>query len=83
MSYNTLDRFASLQLQIDLSVASYNTLDRFASFQIWQLPRFNSHCWNPGSEAVDAVTVNCVGEVNWWSPQFPQYIESFAMPRFV
>ena len=35
-----------------------HTVDRFASFQNCQLPRCNSHFWNPGSVAVDAFTVN-------------------------
>ena len=38
-----------------------HTVDRFASFHNAQLPRFNSRCWNPGSEAVDAFTVNWGG----------------------
>lgn len=42
-----------------------HTIDRFASFQNYQLPRFNR---NPGSEAVDAFTVNWQGENNWWCP---------------
>ena len=29
-----------------------HTIDRFASHANTQLQRFNSHCWNPGSEAV-------------------------------
>ena len=33
-------------------------VDRFANFQNFQLSRFNSRYWNPGSEAVDAFTVN-------------------------
>ena len=45
-----------------------HTVDRFASFHNAQLPRFNSHCWNPGSEAVDAFTVNWGGQNNWWCP---------------
>ena len=48
-----------------------HTVDRFASFQNCQLPRFNSRCWNPGSEAVDAFTVHWGGEVNWWCPPIP------------
>ena len=43
-------------------------MDRFASFHNSQLPRFNSRCWNPGAEAVDAFTVNWVGENNWLCP---------------
>ena len=45
-----------------------HTVDRFASFQNSQVPRFNSRCWNPGSEAVDAFTVDWSGENNWWCP---------------
>ena len=42
-----------------------HTVERFARFQNCQLPRFNSRCWNPDSEAVDAFTVDWRGEVNW------------------
>ena len=35
-----------------------HTVDRFASFQNAQISRFNSCSWNPGSEAVDAFTVD-------------------------
>ena len=45
-----------------------HTVDRFADFYNCQLPRFNTRCWNPGSEAVDAFTVNWEGENNWWCP---------------
>ncbi len=45
-----------------------HTVDRFATFQNCQLTRFNSRCWNPGSEAVDAFTVNWSGELNWLCP---------------
>ena len=45
-----------------------HSVDRFACFHNSQLPRFNSRCWNPGSEAVDAFTVNWAGENNWWCP---------------
>ncbi len=45
-----------------------HTVDRFASFHNHQLPRFNSRCWNPGSEAVEAFTVNWANENNWWCP---------------
>ena len=41
-----------------------HTVDRFADFH----NRFHSRCWNPGSEAVDAFTVNWRGENNWWCP---------------
>ena len=43
--------------QLDALWGPY-TVDRFASCDNTQLPRFNSRCWNPGSEAVDAFTVN-------------------------
>ena len=45
-----------------------HSVDRFASFQNCQIPRFNSQCWNPGAEAVDAFTVDWRGENNWWCP---------------
>lgn len=45
-----------------------HTIDRFASHANTQLERFNSRCWNPGSEAVDAFTVNWAGEMNWLCP---------------
>ena len=41
-----------------------HSVDRFASCHNCQIPRFNSRCWNPGSEAVDAFTVNWEGEIN-------------------
>ena len=45
-----------------------HTVDRFADYNNRQLPRFNSRCWNPGSEAVDAFTVDWSCENNWWCP---------------
>ena len=45
-----------------------HTVDRFADYDNCQLPRFNSRCWNPGSKAVYAFTVNWSGENNWWCP---------------
>ena len=45
-----------------------HTVDRFADFHNRQTPRFNSRCWNPGAEAVDAFTVYLVGENSWWCP---------------
>ena len=54
-------------------------VDRLASFHSCQLPRRNSHCWNPGSEAVDAFSVNWAGEVNWWCllvPLIPRIIHN-------
>ena len=43
-------------------------MDRFANLHNCQVPRFNSWCWNPGSEAVDAFTVDWAGENNWLCP---------------
>lgn len=45
-----------------------HTIDRFADYNNSQLCRFNSRCWNPGSEAVDAFTADWSGENNWWCP---------------
>jgi len=45
-----------------------HTVDWFGSFHNSQLPGFNSRCWNPGSESVDAFTVNWAGETNWLHP---------------
>ena len=45
-----------------------HSVDRFTSFHNCQVPRFNSRCWNPGSVAVDAFTVNWSDENNWWCP---------------
>ena len=53
--------------ELDAAWGPYS-VDRFASFHNCQIPRFNSRCWNPGSEAVDAFTVNWNGENNWWCP---------------
>ena len=44
------------------------TVDQFASYYNTQLPRFNSRCWNPGAEAVDACTYDRYLEINWWYP---------------
>ena len=33
-----------------------------------QTRMFNSRCWNPGTEAMDAFTVDWAGENNWWCP---------------
>ena len=53
----------------DLDVAwGPHSVDRFASFHNYQVPRYNSRCWNPGSEAVDAFTVDWAGENNWLCP---------------
>ena len=45
-----------------------HSVDRSASFQNCQITRFNSQCWNPGAEAVDAFTVDWRDENNWWCP---------------
>ena len=47
-----------------------HTVDRFAADSNTQLSRFNSRFWSPGSEAVDAFTVNWGSDVNWWVPPF-------------
>ena len=43
------------------------TINRFAHFHNKQAPRFNSRCWNPGTEAVDAFTVDWHDDNNWYS----------------
>ena len=45
-----------------------HTVDRFATHYNAQVKRFNSRYACPGSEAVDAFTVNWFGENNWWCP---------------
>ena len=45
-----------------------HTVNHFASYFNNQTPRFNSRCWTPGSEAVDAFKVNWVGENNRLCP---------------
>ena len=45
-----------------------HTVDQFVDFHNRQTLRFNSRCWNPGAEAVDAFTVSWTGENNWWCP---------------
>ena len=45
-----------------------HSVDRFASNLSFQLPRFNSRWWCPGSEAVDAFTQNWAEENNWCVP---------------
>ena len=49
-----------------------HSINRFASFYNTQLPCFNSHYWNPGSEAVDAFTCDWSNECNWLCP--PPYL---------
>lgn len=46
-----------------------HTVDRFADCDNCQLHWFYSRCWNPGTEAVDAFTVNWSGKNNWWCPR--------------
>ena len=58
-----------------------HTVDRFASFHNSQLPRFNSRCWNPGSEAVDAFTANWAGETNWLCPPIGLIPRVIHQPR--
>ena len=43
-------------------------VDRFASSLNSQVPRFNSRCWSPGTEVVDAFTANWCNENNWLCP---------------
>ena len=50
------------------SIWGPHTVDRFADSNNCQLARFNSRCWNPGSEAVDTFTTDWWGENNWWCP---------------
>jgi hypothetical protein len=45
-----------------------HSVDRFEDRNNAQLSRFNSRFWNPGSEAMDAFTVNWSCENNWWCP---------------
>ena len=44
------------------------SIDRFASNLNCKCLRFNSRVWCVGSEAVDALTQNWSGELNWWVP---------------
>ena len=54
-----------------------HTVDRFASNASFQVPRFNSRWWCPGTEVVDAFTVSWEGENNWLVP--PVYL----VPRVI
>ena len=45
-----------------------HTIDRFANTDNAQVERFNSRFWCPGSEAVDAFTVDWHAENNWLCP---------------
>ena len=49
-----------------------HTVDRFADMHNYQLKRFNSRFWNPGSEAMDTFTCDWGGELNWRCP--PPYL---------
>ena len=49
-----------------------HSVDRFACCCNSHVSRFNSHFWNPGTEAVDAFTCDSSGEVNWMCP--PPYL---------
>ena len=44
------------------------TIDRFASSKNNKIRRYNSRFWNPGCEAVDALTQDWSGENNWLVP---------------
>ena len=60
------------------SIWGPHTVDGFADHSNYQLSCFNSRCWNPGSEVVDAFTVNWDAENNWWCPPvalIPKVIE--------
>ena len=54
-----------------------HTVDRFASHNSFQLPRFCSRWWCPGTETVDAFTVSWGGENNWLVPPV------FLVPRVI
>jgi hypothetical protein len=55
-----------------------HTIDRFASPYNTQLPRFNSRFYSPGSEAVDAFTLNWHNENNWLCPPVNQIVKVIA-----
>ena len=52
-----------------------HSVNRFACFHNKQVDRFNRRYWNPGSEAVDAFTVDWSGENNWFVHQWPLFLE--------
>ena len=54
-----------------------HTVDRFADHQNTKLPRFNSRCWCPGTEAVDTFTCDWGQDTNWVCP--PPYL----VPRVI
>ncbi len=63
------DWFLNPLVFVDLDRAwGPHTVDRFADANNRQVQRFNSRCWNPGTEAVDAFTVNWADENNWLCP---------------
>ena len=65
------DWFLNPPVYVDLDSAwGPHTVDRFADFHNRQTLRFNSKCWNPGSEAVDAFTVDWGQENNWCAHRF-------------
>ena len=47
-----------------------HTVDRFASLQSTQLPRYNAAFHDPGAEAIDALSQNWAGEMNFANPPF-------------
>ena len=54
-----------------------HSVDRFASHRSFQLPRFCSWWWCPGTETVDAFTVSWEGDNNWLVPPV------FLIPRVI
>lgn len=44
------------------------TIDRFATHENAKCRRYNSKIWFPGTEAVNSLTVNWSGEMNWVVP---------------
>jgi hypothetical protein len=50
------------------SVLGQPTVDRFASEGNQQLPRFNSRHWSPKAEAIDAMSLDWNGELNYLAP---------------
>ena len=45
-----------------------HSIDRFASYYNTKVQRFNSRFWNPGTEAIDAFTLDWSNENNWLVP---------------
>ena len=50
------------------SVLGPHSIDRFATWYNKKCVRFNSRFCNPDSEAIDTLTVNWSGEINWVVP---------------